>query len=194
MRILFCLCLCLLSGCTTLTPPPAQNQTLAWQQRLKQLQQLSHWTLQGTAGIRTPENAWSASLFWQQTPTNYALHLFGPLGMNRIQLTGSAHQVTLMTPSQPAVTAKNPEILLQQTLGWQLPVNHLQYWIRGIPAPGKPAKYTWDNFHHLTQLEQDNWQINYTEYSNSNGIDLPTRISLHHANLQIKLVIRQWQR
>lgn len=194
MRIFFYLCLLLLlSACTTLTPPPAQNQPLAWKQRLNQLQRISHWTLQGAAGIRTPEDAWSASLFWQQAPESYALHLFGPLGVNRIQLAGTAHQVTLITPSQPAVTAKDPETLLQQQLGWQLPVSHLKYWIRGIPAPGKPAKYIWDNFHHIVQLHQDHWEITYTEYGNINGIDLPTKITLCNAKIQVRLVIRQWQ-
>lgn len=193
MRIIFCICLFLLSACTTLTPSPAQNQPLAWKQRLTQLQRISQWTLQGTAGISTAENAWSASLLWQQTPKSYALHLLGPLGVNHIQLAGTTNQATLISPSQPAVIAKDPETLLQQELGWQIPVSHLQYWIRGIPAPGKPARYRWDNVHHLTQLNQDNWDITYLEYGNINGIDLPTKMTLRNATIRVRLVIRQWQ-
>lgn len=180
-----------LTACTSMTPP-AQNQLLGWKQRSKQLAAISQWTLQGAAAIRTPENAWSASLFWQQSPQKYTLQLFGPLGVNRIQLVGSREQVTLLTPSQPPCSAKDPETLLKQELGWQLPVSHLRYWIRGIPAPKAAAKITWDQFHHITRLQQDNWIIDYQEYGNINGIDLPAKIQLHSIDLQVKLVIRQW--
>lgn len=194
MRIIFCLCLLLVSACTTLVPVPAQNQLLTWEQRLKTLQRLTHWTLQGTVGVRTREHAWSASLHWEQAPKSYVLQLFGPLGVNRIQLTGTENQASLLSPSQPVATARDPETLLQQALGWQLPVRHLKYWVRGMPSPGLPARHVWDSFHHLAQLDQDNWEINYTEYGNIGGIDLPMRMSLHNARLQVRLVIHQWQR
>lgn len=192
MRFILYPFLLLLTACTTLTPP-ASNQDLAWPARLKQLQKINHWTVQGAAGIRTVDNAWSASLFWHQTADKYSLHLFGPLGVNRIQLAGDKNQVTLTMPSEPAKTAKNAEVLLQKQLGWHLPVNYLQYWIRGIPAPQTAAQLSWDTFHHVTQLKQGGWIINYADYSNIDGIDLPTRINLHNPQLQVRLVIRQWQ-
>lgn len=192
MRPFIYFILLLLSACTTLTPK-LQQQDLAWSTRLQQLQRINHWTIQGSVGVRTTERAWSASLFWQQTPKNYALHLFGPLGVNRIQLAGTRNQVTLTSPVQPTVSAKNAEALLQQQLGWQLPVKYLTYWIRGIPAPGQPAQLAWDEVQHLSKLNQAGWEITYTAYSNIAGVDLPTRITLQHTNLQLRLVIHQWQ-
>lgn len=194
MRSLGYLIFLLICSCTTLQPlSPANNQTLSWSERAQQLTTISKWTLQGVAGIRTAKNAWTASLFWQQQKSAYQLHLFGPLGMNRIQLAGNAEQVTLSTSSQAPITAQDAQSLLQQQLGWKLPVNHLQYWIRGIPAPDKKAKLTKDNFNHLLTLQQDGWEINYQQYSNIDGIDLPTRLNLTNPQIQLRLVIKQWQ-
>ncbi|MCR3785962.1 lipoprotein insertase outer membrane protein LolB, partial [Pseudomonas aeruginosa] len=43
------------------------------------------------------------------------------------------------------------------------------------------------------RLEQDGWQIEYTRYAEQNGYWLPERLKLHGQDLDVTLVIKDWQ-
>ena len=45
----------------------------------------------------------------------------------------------------------------------------------------------------LARLEQDGWQVNYLAYRNEDGYALPERIRLEGRDLQVTLVIKDWQ-
>lgn len=181
-----------LTGCAAMSQP-SRTQVLSWKEHYRQIFSISSWELQGKLAIHTKLRALSASLNWQQRRQNYALHFFGPLGINYFRLTGDSEKVILYPSNQPPRTASTPEKLLQQELGWQLPVSSLIYWIRGLPVPDKAAKTSWDAAHRLAKLYQENWQIEYLEYCHIKGKDLPFRIRLQHSDLVILMVIYQWQ-
>ena len=50
-----------------------------------------------------------------------------------------------------------------------------------------------DSESRLAKLEQDDWQVEYLSYVEQNGYWLPERMKLHGANLDITLVIKDWQ-
>ncbi|CAM4457757.1 MAG: Outer-membrane lipoprotein LolB [Legionellaceae bacterium] len=193
MRIIFFLGFLLLNGCVTHIASP--TKIYSWKHRLSLLSHLSHWHLQGAVALRTVHKAWSVSFVWQQQSPNYTLHLFGPLGLQQMELIGSSSQVALSTSSKPMLVAKNADELLYRELGWHLPVNQLLYWIKGIPVPNKRAICQWDTLHRLSNLKQDHWEIKYNEYTNIQGMDLPIKLILINPQyqLQVKLIIRQWQ-
>ena len=82
---------------------------------------------------------------------------------------------------------------MQQVLGWQLPVTNLYFWVRGLPAPNSSASTTFDPYHHLIELEQQGWQIQYERYTAIQGIDLPSKLRLKRGQLQVKIVISSWK-
>ena len=86
-----------------------------------------------------------------------------------------------------------PEALLEE-LGWRLPVSHLLWWVRGLPAPDSKSRLTLDADSRLARLEQDGWQIEYTRYAEQNGYWLPERLKLHGQDLDVTLVIRTGSR
>ncbi len=166
---------------------------LSWPERQKQLMALQTWSAQGDAAAHSDTKGWNASFSWQQTKNDYAMQLFGPLGLNRMQLTGDPSQSTLKTGSQ-TFTAPNAELLLQQQTGWQLPVADLNYWLRGLPAPqGSKFKRSFDLNNHIVHLNQQGWDILYLRYVSVKGIDLPDRILLSNPQWQVHLVVRRWQ-
>jgi len=184
----------LLTACTTKpAPEAADNAQLSWAERQTQLKKIDRWNLQGAVAIKTAENkGGNASVSWRQLSTDYTLYLFGPLGMGKIQITGNAQSVSLQRGSQH-YTAHSAEQLLYTQMGWTLPVSELYYWIRGLPSPHYSAKTTFDNFNHLINLEQKGWIIEYQQYTGVDGVDLPTRMSLTHPQLRVKLVVSEWQ-
>lgn len=184
-----------LQGCTNLqssAPAPA-NQPRSWDARAQTLANLQQWDLTGMVAIRNPKDNISASLHWQQQQQNYTLDFFGPLGSNSFKLTGNAGKVSLQNPHGQIFYAASPEILLAQQTGWRLPVSNLFYWIRGLPVPEVLALKQFDSYHHLTELQQDGWKIQFLRYTAVNQIDLPNKIFITSHDLSVKIIISQWR-
>lgn len=194
MRVLIvACCLIVLTSCATLPAPEApKNESISWDSRSSSLAKIKNWNLQGLVAIRTPKDAFSASMKWQQQARQYTILLSGPMGTSATQLIGSDHSVELTTADGKKFNAASPETLLAQQLGWQIPVSHLYYWIRGIPVPGLPANKHVDGFNHLTELTQDGFRIQYLRYSEVDHMDLPSKIYLNNRTLNVKIIISQW--
>lgn len=191
--------LLILTGCTTTNTLSTQqngwtSQTqLNLQQKRQQLNAIQSWSAQGNLAIRTQQKGFNASFNWRQnSSSDYSIALFGPLGTNRIQLTGNSQQVVLRTPNRMA-SAQDPEHLLQQQVGWNIPISNLFYWLRGLPAPYAKAQKSYDMNNHLVQMQQQGWHIIYLRYLAVNGIDLPTRIFLSNSQLQVRIIITNWR-
>lgn len=208
----FILCLCvLLAGCATTQQPTTSSTTsttttgtattaanttqpaLTWEQRYSQLKQVGSWSLNGSVSIQRANKTDMASMQWQQQqPHVFNVALYGPLSLGRISIASSGNSVTLTQSGKQPVSATSAEQLMQQQLGWQLPVSNLYYWVRGIPAPGSTPKMTFDNSNHVLQLVQQGWLIDYQNYQPTQQVDLPHTIVMNNPNLHVRFVIKNW--
>ena len=185
---------CLLTACATMPArESAYNQHLSWSQRQTQLNKMKTWTLQGAIAVRMPKQALSAYINWQQHKQNYKLHLFGPLGIGAVNVIGKPGNFVLTNAQDQTFKAKSPEQLMQQELGWTLPISNLYYWIRGLPSPKGKSTKQFDHYHHITKLTQNGWKIQYLKYTGVRGIDLPSKIFISNPHLSLRIVISRWQ-
>lgn len=186
--------LCVLLGaCAVMTQAPL-NQNLSWAQRQTQLKPITHWSIHGSLALATTQKAFNASVVWQQTAMNrYTLNLFGPLGLGAVNITRDAKGVTIVTSEKQHLHGQNTESLLQQELGWSLPIHNFYYWVRGLPAPGSHAVKHFDQYHHLSSLSTRQWRVDYLSYMNVNGIDLPHKIRFTSPFTRAVLVISNWK-
>ena len=135
--------LALLSGCAGLTSHEAlegQGDAQTWKTHKQQLSELDAWQIDGKVGIRAPRDSGSGTLFWLQRQGYYDIRLSGPLGRGAARLTGREGAVSLEVAGQGRYQAESPEALLEEQLGWRLPVSHLLWWVRGLPAPPDPRR------------------------------------------------------
>ena len=186
----------LLAGCAGLTSRESvegQGDPQQWQAHKAKVAALDGWQISGKVGIRAPKDSGSGTLFWLQRQDYYDIRLSGPLGRGAARLTGREGNVLLEVANQGRYQAESPEALLEEQLGWRLPVSHLFWWVRGLPAPDSKSRVTLDTDSHLARLEQDGWQLQYLSYTEQNGYRLPERIKLHGTDLDITLVIKDWQ-
>ncbi len=186
----------LLSGCAGLSQRESvggQGDAKLWQAHKKQIASLDGWQINGKVGIRAPKDSGSGILFWLQRQDYFDIRLSGPLGRGAARLTGRPGEVQLEVANQGRFQAESPEALLEEQLGWRLPVSHLLWWVRGLPAPDSRSQVTLDAGSRLARLEQDGWQVQYLSYTEQNGYSLPERIKLHGADLDVTLVIKDWQ-
>jgi outer membrane lipoprotein LolB len=161
--------------------------------RNQQLKTIQHWTIRGALSIQSPKQSVIAHYQWKQTQANYHINLSSTLNLVQATVTGKQNQfVELCRSVKDCFTAQTPEILLQEQLGWSLPISYLNYWVRGVPVPDGPSTLKYDSFGHLVLMHQHGFNIKYSRYKTYSGIDLPGRIDLQYPNLNIRLTISQW--
>jgi outer membrane lipoprotein LolB len=190
--IIFGIMAILLSGCAFFQTSKPTPHPSSWKARATQLKQIKSWTAIGSVSIQHDGKANLASIRWEQKPNEYELIVYGPLGFGKVMIQGKSGIITLTQSSKPPLSAETPENLMQNELGWYVPISNLYYWIRGLPSPHASAKTTFDSSYHLISLAQENWQINYLAYTNAGNIELPSKIEFSTNKLKIKWVIKDW--
>ncbi|WP_043526917.1 lipoprotein insertase outer membrane protein LolB [Litchfieldella xinjiangensis] len=184
----------LMTGCATRSLDatiPGERPT--WKSQVKDIEALQRWTLAGKVGLRTPEESTSANLDWAQYPRYYRLLISGPFGSGRNLMEGRPGRVSLTT-SEGRFEAETPEALMEQQLGWSLPISALDHWVRGLPAPGSEYTRNTDESGYPLYLEQAGWEIDYRDWvETQKGLWLPRRLVMTYGDLRATLVVNQWR-
>jgi outer membrane lipoprotein LolB len=186
----------LLSACQSLPTLLSKNTDpdQQWQQRQLQLGQLQQWHLTGRVSIFKQEDAWHASLDWQQQPQSYLIQFIAPMGGGSAILSGDPTNVIMRTSDNETFIARNAEQLLMDHMGWTMPVEGMRYWAVGLPSPAsKPQRQQLDEEGRLLQLSQFGWDIEYRRYTSVGEMDLPDKIFMQNHKLNVKLVVERWQ-
>jgi outer membrane lipoprotein LolB len=187
-RLWLLVILALLQACTQLP-----RQLDVDQQLQNQLRQVAHWQAAGKLGVRISGDAHGANFDWHHQPDSFVLRLSGPFGQGTTWLRREGRWVTLESPDHPLTRATSAEHLMQEQLGWQVPVSNLRHWIKGVAAPKQrveSVQYNEDGT--LAELQQQGWTISYSRYNLHNGWALPGRVVARHSDIQLTLVIKSW--
>ncbi len=186
----------LLAGCAGLQPQESvegPGDPRNWREHRERVETIDGWQITGKLGVRAPQESGSGTLFWLQRQGYFDIRLSGPLGRGATRLTGRADRVDLEIAGQGRYQAASPDALLEEQLGWRLPVSNLLWWIRGLPAPDSRSRLQLDASSRLSRLEQDGWRIEYLAYAQHAGVTLPERVKLYGENVELTLVIKDWQ-
>lgn len=177
-------------------PVSDKQQSLSWQQRQLQLQQLDHWVLSGRVAITTREEGWHATLYWKQFPQKYEIKVIAPFGGGTVMLKGDREGVMLYADDSPPEFATNATSLLTRRLGWHFPVESLRYWVLGLPDPSiqrQDSSIEFDLEHRISNLSQSGWRVRFLRYQQVDGYELPARIFLENDELSVRLVVQKWK-
>ena len=176
----------LLAGCATRGP-----HSIRWPARQRLGAKLTTWQAKGVISTKSKQGSQTAYVTWQQQPTRFTLTFSGALG-GSARIRGQANHVTLTAPDGQIYEANTPDALASRLFGWSLPIDGLQYWIRGLPAPAA-YQYTLSKQHRLSEIKQQGWHIQYLSYQHVAPYDLPYEIKLTRPGLQLHLIVKQWQ-
>jgi outer membrane lipoprotein LolB len=183
----------MISGCAIQPPISDLEKTRYWETKKLILNKLNFWKLAGRMSVRFKNDAWSASLYWRQELDSYNVGIVAPLSQGSIEINGDANTVNLKTSDDQVYSNDDVDLLMQQNLGWSIPVSAMQYWIKGLPAPDlKIDKIILDDMGKLDELTQSNWHITYQTYTRAEEYDLPSRLQITRENLIIRLNINSW--
>ena len=187
------LALSLLAGCAPKSALSPEAAEALRQAREASLRAITEWDLRARAVLRLRGEAYQVGLSWRRAPGNSVLLLEAPFGQGVIRLARGADDVfNLRLPDGRELFGNSAEALLDQLLGWSLPISGLEYWIRGLPHPDGDYARRYGSDGTALQIRQDRWQIDYLDYFEQKP-PLPRRIDLDRDGIGLKLVIERWQ-
>ncbi|WP_455376131.1 lipoprotein insertase outer membrane protein LolB [Kaarinaea lacus] len=190
-----------LTACSTLTTdsesvPDKVDQAKAVQlleQRQQQLQSILRWQFNGRFSFVTDSEAWSGRLHWQQQADHeYFIQFSDPAGQGAMQLLGNEGMVELRLADGKSYQAEDAETLLRREANWDLPIQSLWYWIRGLPDPGLPLKNEMDDQGLPAKFDQGGWIVNFHSYHQVDNRYFPRKIVIEKAAMKLKLIIMNW--
>ena len=186
---LFVCFMALLAGCAT--PPEIVRQPQADRVPVASVEKVDAFQLSGRVGVKHEEQGFSGNLRWQHTAQRDDILILSPLGQGVAQIERNGAGVVLTTADQQRYQAQDVETLTETVLGWRLPLAGMRYWVLGRAAPGK-AEMQLDQSNRPRRLMQDGWQIDYLAYREADGLVLPQKMTMHRADLEMKLIIDEW--
>lgn len=153
---------------------------------------LHNWNLSGRLGYRAGNDGGSASVDWRQRHPGGELRFSGPVGIGSARLFWSPDGAELDTGKEQLRADSSAELAWRLTGLW-LPVEALQFWVRGLPWPDAQWQEQRNAAGQLEQLTQLGWQLDFSDYRSAGALSLPQRIRASHQDQRFTLVIRHWE-
>jgi outer membrane lipoprotein LolB len=174
-----------LGACVTAHRPAAP--AVGWGQRAADLQRLQDWQLDGRAAVAVGNQGWQATLHWTEHADAAELRLAGPFGVGAMVLKQTPEGVSLNGSTHADTLTQ-----VQDTLGFELPIEHLRYWLLGVPDPAGAFDLTRNGQDRASTLTQDGWRIDYDRYMPVGGDALPSLLVLTRDAVRVRIAVDHW--
>ena len=173
----------LLAACAS-APPAGDGGD--WNAQRESLAALNEWQLRGRVNVRYENESHTPRILWRQQERDYNIRLWGSFNAGNTLITGGPEGVVLQADGE-TLEAATPEDLILGQLGYELPVSHLEYWVRGLPAPAGGADLEFGESGHLQSLRQDGWSVRYEDPRQYDDLVLPGALDLSRASGDVRL-------
>ncbi len=159
--------------------------------------QLDAWDLQARVAVRAGADSGQGALSWERRASGQRFVLRGPLGQTLARLTLDEAGARLEDGRQESRRAANAEELLHEASGWHVPLAQLDWWVRGLPAPGPIAAEERDGDGRLLHLAQSGWDVRFGDHRRFGPYELPGSLVLSITvaaaeRIETRLVIDHW--
>ena len=109
----------------------------------------------------------------------------GPFGVGALVLKRTPDGLSLNgAPPSDAVLAQ-----LQDRLGFELPIDHLRFWLLGVPDPSAPFELTRNDQDRALRLTQGDWAIDYDRYMPVDGDVLPAHLVMSREGVRVRIAV-----
>jgi outer membrane lipoprotein LolB len=155
------------------------------------LYELKNWRLEGRIGVRVGEEGWSADLFWTHEGRQDRLRVSGPFSQGMVSIVVQDDLIYVNEGEGRVSSSRNPDALLQERLGFAVPLRSLRYWMLGVPAPDAEYRATRDG--DAPGFIQQGWTLAFQGYARRDGLNLPSKFTASGENVKLKLIVDEWR-
>lgn len=171
MRFLLILLL-FFAGCSTVPPKSTSPDTL--------------FDLSGRIAVKYDNDGFYGNLRWIHRKHSDEVWLLSPLGQTVAHIQSTPGMARLTDRNLKEYDASDVESLTEKILGWRLPLEGLDWWVRGIASDHSPSIASFDEAHRIVSLRQDGWEIRFARRFENGS---PKVVVLEREGIRIKFVI-----
>ena len=192
-QVLFFTIILLISACSSIPDVDSDLQLRQWQNHQALANKIEFWKIKGRAAIQSKNNSATFLLHWDQFGTGYELRFISGLGQGTYILKGTEDGVVMRTPKNKVFSSDTPENLIREELGWDVNLAGLKYWVRGLPEPNiQYSQLLLDKKGRLKDMKQSGFFISILRYTDNDNISLPEKLFIRSNNIELRLVIQNW--
>ncbi|HDS0921706.1 TPA: lipoprotein localization protein LolB [Stenotrophomonas maltophilia] len=155
------------------------------------------WSFQGRVAVSKGRNGGSGRIDWQQQARQYVVSLSAPVTRQSWTLSGDSENRSGRldgVEGGPRQGEDAQQVLLEAT-GWDIPVNQLPDWVRGLVAEGATAaEIDRDAEGRPRRVRQMGWDIQFLDWYPAEGDRpvLPRRIEAVNGDAKVRLLVDGW--
>ena len=167
-----------------------------WAEQQAVAAEVTQWNLYARAALRLEGESYNLGIRWQrQENGRFTMLLDAHFGQGVLRIDALGPEEFRLRLSDGQLFVNNTvEALMDDVVGWSLPISGLDYWIRGLPFPGDDYRHRLDSTGRAKSIRQAGWDIVYLDYFAEVGEPpLPRRLILASEEVTLKLVIERWQ-
>ena len=154
LRLIFAAVLLLLSACAPVRVHENPATLAAQSAREAALAPRTHWTISARIAVSNGNDGGPGELEWRQDGDAYSFTVRAPVTGKTWKLFGDSGHAVLEGVEPQALTGNDPERLLRERLGWDVPLQDLVAWVRGMRVPGPSAQLLYDAQNRPALIEQ----------------------------------------
>ena len=182
------------TGCATTSKVSEDPAAVAAREaRAASLKSITDWSLRGRAALSDGSDGGSGSVRWYQRGDATDLTFAAPLGRGGFRLDAQPGNARLDLDDGRSYRGTSIDDLLQEHTGWEVPVEALRYWVRGLAAPGGSDVVRQDEDGLPLELRQFGWIVSYRGFRTlPDGVPMPRRVEAVRKPYKVKLIVREW--
>lgn len=179
-----------LAACASMGPSKKAQGLLPVPHNTEKILAIDHWRLLGRLSVRNSHESWLTKLEWKHDVVADNLTLSTSLGGVVARLIYSRRGIAMSDKNGDLKHISEEE--LQALLGYSPPLEHLRYWVRGLPSPEMQVLINVEQPTGIKIFKQAGWDVKLERFNKFGDIALPSKISLTKNTLKIKLVVDEW--
>lgn len=184
-----CLVCLLLAACATREQRPAG----AWlEEREAWFDAHPVWSISGRVGLHDGRRGGSLGFTWRAEGDEHRIQLRSSAGGKQWRLHFSPGGAVLRGSDVGRLTGARPDPLVEEAIGWPIPVRALSWWIRGLlPPEGGEVRFAGDGT--LAGVADASWTLEYSRFDQVQGRLLPTRLKARSDRYTVRIAIADWE-
>lgn len=152
-----------------------------------------NWEVSGRIALSDGERGGQLAFDWRAQGDQHEVQLRTVATGKRWRLLFNDWGAVLEGSDIGLLRGPDPDFLVEQAVGWPIPVRALVYWLRGLNgAPAEQAIFAADGT--VASISAPPWVIEYQRFGQpQRGPLMPTRIQANSPPHQVRLVMRDWR-
>ncbi|WP_016954839.1 lipoprotein insertase outer membrane protein LolB [Catenovulum agarivorans] len=167
--------------------------------------QIQSFTAEGKIAFIRGKDRESVNFYWQQQQQNYHISLNTFLGIQVADIEGFTPPKRVASKQLPAhikieadgetYQSNAPEQLLEQVIGWPIPINKVANWAKGHHEGVIMSRHDDGSAKKVfvrTQFDQE-WRLEYLSYQTLGHIKLPKKVKCQYLDFTLIMQINEWK-